>query len=173
MAFAHWQYFLAIESDLENTARYVEVCEDNFRTFSVEYARILLSASAEVDVVCKLLCHELDPATICKNINDYRQCIITHYPKFPLFKVLVPRYGLGREPWLKWHEETPSWWKSYNKVKHERNTHFAEANLENSLDAVGGLLCLLIAYYRPVVWQLSPWPKLLHVEETERLNPFL
>lgn len=28
--------FLSIESDLENTARYVEVTEENFRTFSVE-----------------------------------------------------------------------------------------------------------------------------------------
>jgi hypothetical protein len=51
MSFPHWQYFIAIESDLENTARYVEVTPGNFRTYSVEYARILLSAGSEVDVM--------------------------------------------------------------------------------------------------------------------------
>jgi len=52
MSFPHWQYFIAIESDLENTARYVEVAEDNFGTYSVEYSRILLSASSEIDPKC-------------------------------------------------------------------------------------------------------------------------
>ena len=174
MSFPHWQYFLAIESDLEITARYVEVSQNNFRTYSVEYARILLSASAEVDVISKLLCQQLNPKLTYTNINDYRACIISHYSKFTSFKISIPRYGLERKPWQKWKDdENPSWWRSYNNVKHERSSHFGEANLENALDAVGGLFCLLIAYYRPYLWQLSPWPKLLHIEETERLNPFL
>ena len=59
MSFPHWQYLIAIESDLENTARYVEVAEDNFGTYSVEYSRILLSASSEIDVISKSVCREL------------------------------------------------------------------------------------------------------------------
>jgi len=59
MSFPHWQYFIAIESDLEKTARNVEMTPGNFRTYSVEYAHILLSASSEVDVMSKLLSKEL------------------------------------------------------------------------------------------------------------------
>jgi hypothetical protein len=174
MSFPHWQYFLAIESDLDKTARYVEVSSDNFGTYSVEYARILVSASSEVDVISKLYCQKLTPLASYENINDYRTCIVSEFPRFPSFKVSIPRYGLERKPWQKWDEgENPPWWKSYNKVKHERHNYFGDANLENALDAVAGLLCLMIAYYRERIWELSPWPKLLHVEETERLNPFL
>ncbi|HBB86979.1 MAG TPA: hypothetical protein DC047_05135 [Blastocatellia bacterium] len=174
MAFPHWQYFIAIESDLEKAARYVEIAPQNFHTYSVEFAHILLSASSEVDVVSKLLCRELDITGSYSNINHYRTCIVSHYPRFPSFKVSIPRYGLERMPWRAWDRgENPSWWASYNDVKHERNNHFGDANLENTLDAVAGLLCLMIAYHRPNLWKVSPWPKLLHVEETERLNPFL
>ena len=52
----HWQYFIAIESDLERTGRYVEIAPANFKTYSIEFARILQSASSEVDVVSKLVC---------------------------------------------------------------------------------------------------------------------
>jgi len=172
-SFPHWQYFIAIESDLENTARYLEITPDNFDTYSIEYANILLSASSEVDVVSKLLCRQLDPSASYANINDYRTCIASHYPSFSSFVVSIPRYGLARRPWQEWDKgEIPFWWGSYNDVKHERNKYFSEANLENALDAVAGLFCLMIAYHRPDLWALSPSPKLLYVDETDRLNPF-
>jgi len=174
MSFPHWQYFIAIESDLENTARYVEIAPDNFHTYSVEYAHILLSASSEVDVISKLLCRELDPSASYSNINDYRTCVVSHYPNFPSFSISIQRYGVERRPWQEWISgENPSWWKSYNLVKHERNNYFSEANLENALDAVAGLFCLMIAYHLPHLWELSPWPKLLYAEETEKMDAFL
>jgi hypothetical protein len=48
----HWNYFLAIERDLETLARYVEFDPKNFTSFSIEIARLLLAAAAEVDIVC-------------------------------------------------------------------------------------------------------------------------
>ena len=60
-AYSYWQYFLAIEADFAATARYVEICQDNFDTYSVEYAKLLLASSSETDVLCKVLCKELDP----------------------------------------------------------------------------------------------------------------
>jgi len=38
----HWNYFLAIESDLEAVSRYIEPCKANFKTYSIEQARILV-----------------------------------------------------------------------------------------------------------------------------------
>ena len=51
----HWQYFLAIEADMENTTRYVQPTGDNFKTYSIEFASILLSAGSEIDVVAQVL----------------------------------------------------------------------------------------------------------------------
>jgi hypothetical protein len=34
----YWQFFIALESDLDDTTRYVECCEDNFKTYSVAFA---------------------------------------------------------------------------------------------------------------------------------------
>lgn len=52
----HWNYFLAIEKDLENLSRYIEFDESNLKTYSIELTHILFSASSEVDVVMKQLC---------------------------------------------------------------------------------------------------------------------
>jgi len=42
----HWNYFFAIEDDLATLSRYVEFHEDNFTTYSIEIARILMTAVA-------------------------------------------------------------------------------------------------------------------------------
>lgn len=165
MSHPHWQYFIAIESDLEKTGRYVEIAEANFSTYSIEFARILLSASSEVDVVSKLVCEGINPNKSYKTIDDYRECMLSRYPKFPLFEITIPRYGLVRTPWQDWGSaKNPSWWKSYNHVKHERNKFFEDANLENAIDAVAALFCVVLAYNHDVL-EMSPLPKLLSVEE--------
>lgn len=48
----------------------------------------------------------------------------------------------------------------YNNVKHHRHTHFAEASLKYTLNAVAGLFVLLLFYYREEgqKGQLNPDP---------------
>ncbi|HLA26797.1 MAG TPA: hypothetical protein VJZ49_02765 [Syntrophales bacterium] len=50
---AHWNYFLALEKDIEVLSRYVEFTQKNFTCYSLEILRILFSAASEVDVVAK------------------------------------------------------------------------------------------------------------------------
>jgi hypothetical protein len=120
---------------------------------------------AEVDVVSKLVCEGINPNKSYKTIDDYRECMLSRYPKFPLFEITIPRYGSVRTPWPDWGSgKSPSWWKSYNHVKHERNKFFEEANLENAIDAVAALFCVVLAYNHDVL-EMSPLPKLLSVEE--------
>ena len=169
MTFKFWQFFLAIESDLTRTTRFVEFNEDNFKTYSVEFARILLSASSEVDVLFKELCSITNPNKSYNNIKDYRECITSNYPKFYTFEVLIPQYDLVRKPWKEWPPNStinPSWWDSYNNVKHQRVKNYQEANLENAIDSVAGLfevvLYLWSAKKYPV--RLRPSPQILHLE---------
>lgn len=164
MAFPHWEYFLAIESDLNDSTRFVEFTTENFAVYSIEFAHILLSSSSEVDVIAKLLSNMLVPDRSHKNINDYRKAITQGFSRFAHIEVRIPRYGLAFQPWVTWaNDKNPNWWKSYNNVKHERNTFYKEANLENALNAVAGLFCLVLFLYRieNSRSQLAPTPKLL------------
>lgn len=46
-----------------------------------------------------------------------------------------------RENWG--HDLNPSWWTAYNNVKHHRDSHFQDATLENTINAVAGLFIMI------------------------------
>ena len=76
----HRNYFLALESDLESLSRYVEFSVDNYETYSLEMAHLLLAAASKVDVVLKALCKKANPKRNPKRIDQYRKFVV---PKFP------------------------------------------------------------------------------------------
>jgi hypothetical protein len=168
MKYPHWQYFISLETSLNETTRYVELSETNYPVFSIEYARILLSTASEVDVVCKLLCAKVDSAAKAGNIDDYRKIILSAYPKFPQIKIQVPRLEMDISPWEDWgKDKNPEWWRNYNNVKHERGKYFEEANLKNSLFALSGLFAVLLYYYQVEAYKgdLHPFPRLIDYEK--------
>ena len=73
--YRYWQHFLALEADFAATSRYVEFSQQNFPTFSIEYAKLLLAVGSEIDVLCKIICKNLDTLAKRDNINDYRACL--------------------------------------------------------------------------------------------------
>lgn len=158
----HWNYFLALEEDLAELARYVEPSQANFKTYSIEMVRLLLAASSEVDVVMKLRCRQL--GSRARSIDGYRKALANQQPRMPEMRTSITRYGLELTPWKNWQDDrTPKWWADHNKVKHERNANFARASLENVLNAVGGLFLLLLTYYAHGAanqTHVSPLPKL-------------
>ncbi len=140
----HWQYLITLDSDLKEVSRYVEISLANFNTFSIEFVRLLLAAGSEIDVVAKLLCKEIDDSKRCENINDYCNVITTKYPKFHTMIIDIPQYEIQLIPWKPWRgNSNPSWWKAYNDVKHQRDLHFKDANLENTINAVAGLYTMI------------------------------
>ena len=145
----HWNYFLSLERDLENLTRYIEFTVDNYDTYSTELTQILLSASSEIDVLMKQLCNSIDPSVSVNNINDYKNLIMVQLADFADEEVFIERYALSFKPFEEWKTGVnPAWWTSYNKVKHERNTHYKEANLENTLKAISGLLLTVLFFYK-------------------------
>lgn len=165
--FLHWNYFLAIESDVEELSRFVEFAEHNFKTYSIEIAHVLFAASSEIDVVAKLLCSKVKPKKKAKNIADYRKLLCESYPIISKMKILIPRYGLNLTPWKNWKsDKNPNWWTAYNNVKHERDKYYQDANLKNALNAMASLYVLLLFLYRKprgnVV--LEPSPALFRVD---------
>lgn len=148
MALEYWEYFLSIESDLEKCARYVDFSAKNYDTNSVEFARIIISAAAEVDTVAKELCKLIDPDANADKICQYADVILNHYPDIVNVEMAIHRYDLVVKPWEGWSKDSsPSWWQGYNKIKHDRTAYFERASLLNAISAVAGLLLALLYYY--------------------------
>ena len=139
----HWRYFLALEQDVERTTRFVEPHPSNYRTFSIEFARLILSACSEVDVVAKVLCEAIDPNAPAENMGHYRSIIHKRYPRIHEAMVVVPRFDLAVEPWKEWGTGVnPVWWQDHQKVKHQRHKYFAHADLEHCIVSTAGLFVL-------------------------------
>ena len=175
MDYPHWHYFISLDSDLEASSRFVEICEDNKNTYSIEYVRIFLAACSEIDVVAKLLSLKFNPEFKPSHkkfptIIDYQKAIIQECPNFHTTKILAPRYGLELTPWETWKKgkTPPFWWNHYNNVKHERNNFFKEANLNNTIHAVAGLFVMVLylySYKSKLKKDSVPLPKLLSVDK--------
>lgn len=142
----HWNYFFCIEDDVLGLSRWIEFAEDNEKVYSVELARLLMTASAEADVVAKALCHSFNPERNAASIGAYREELVKVCPELAEAEVQIPRFGKTLRPWSKWlnSEDPPNWWKANNKVKHHRAEYFKEANLKNVLNSVAGLMVLLV-----------------------------
>jgi hypothetical protein len=177
----HWNYFVALERDLETLSRYVEFAESNFHTYSIEIAHLLFASASEVDVIAKLLCKRLDPNMPAGNIDDYQKVLTKHLPGLRDTEVRIPRFGLSMKPWLGWgKQKNPAWWRNYNDVKHQRDIYFNRATLKNALDAMSALLVLIFHHYRlllsegklktlspaDVTNELQPESKLLRLDES-------
>ena len=107
MKLIHWSYFLALE-EITATSRFVEFNPNNFATFSLEMAHLLLASSSEVDVVLKMLCKAFAPNA--QNEADYRASIPKQIPNFTKIKVEIKRYDIILQPWQSWDSnQTPTW----------------------------------------------------------------
>ncbi len=145
MIYSPWSYFLSLEADFALTTRYVHISTGNYKTYSIEYVKLILSSCSEIDVLLKLICKEHEPTTTVNNIDQYRPILLKYYPDIVKTEVSLPRYQIKLLPWEKWSEETnPDWWRDYNDIKHVRSSNFEKANLFNTMYAMGGLVVLLV-----------------------------
>lgn len=145
----HWNYYIALEQDLSKVSRFIEFSEENFDTYSIELAHLLLASSSEVDVVLKSLCNLRRPERKHKCINEYKETVVVEFPDMIKETCFVPRFGLKLNPWNDWNRgNNLFWWHSYNKVKHHRDIHFNKANLKNTMNSLAALNIVILYYYR-------------------------
>jgi len=173
----YWNYFLSIDSDLAQCERFVEFSDANFHTYSIEFARIIMAASSEFDNVARALCKKISPEKAPVNITQYYPIIIGKYPKFLECEVLLPRYNISIKPWKKWTDtNAPDWWsKGYNKIKHERDSYFDQANLENAISSTAGLFVGILYYYDSCFGKspnidVAQLPKLFDLQDYNPIN---
>lgn len=156
----YWQYSLYIENDLKNTMRFIEPCFDNHSSYSSEFAKIIMLACSEIDVICRLICKEIDPTTDFDDdsirsgkIDEYATLILARFPKLITCELKNTRSQDVIKPFENWSitpYSSPLWWNDYQKIKHYRHSNFSSATLMNAIYAVGGLIILNLYLYRLV-----------------------
>jgi len=155
MKYSHWDYFLSLDSDLNEVSKFIEIHSDNYKTYSIQLTRLYLSACSEIDVIAKLFCDVVNPGQLQQiignrlpNMGHYRQVITESCPKFYKMTIDLPKYGFSVIPWMNYKKnKTPLWWSEYNQVKHNRDKFFYKANLINTIEAIAGLFVLTVYYY--------------------------
>jgi len=153
----HWKYFLILECDFLYTERYITIHDNNGQAFSVEYAKQYQSVCSEIDVIAKSYCRFLDSNFNGDNINSYASKIMSVKQDFSTKQIKVKsRYSALIIPWQNWtNQQSPNWWKDYNKVKHHRNElntnglpNYMLANQKNLICSLAALFQLEMYFYK-------------------------
>lgn len=156
--------YINIEKELRNIFNYIEPDEKNKNTFSLELYNLFIRACTEVELNCK----EILEANDAKPING-KEFNMKDYAKLEKSS-LLSKYSVVFPHWRQRNAVTKKseyvkkvfkpfknfdasikkeleWYKSYNKVKHNREKYMEEANLQNCMNAVAGILVLLYSQF--------------------------
>lgn len=147
-----WDYYLSLENDFKSSIRYVSIVRSNYKTSSIEYAKLLLSICSEIEVILKKICDFNGKDR--KNINDYLKVIKGKnlLNKDNCITMKRPHANHNFKPFDKWQEGGKlSWWLDYNDVKHNRDENIVKANLKNVLLSLSALYLLENYLYLQVI----------------------
>lgn len=172
---SYWNYYIELEDQLLATKKYVAFDDSNYKTFSVEYLKLLQATCSEIDVVGKIIAQYSDESfnrNKNKSMQKWGLLVQTTFPEIENSTVLFLN-DKGITPWKNWAYETyndkdnrlryrlkkgkntPVWWTAYNKVKHERTspykegkTNYSQANLENLILAMAALYIIEMKFIK-------------------------
>jgi len=145
----HWNYFLSIESDLISTSNFVELDLENYKTFSVQFTKIIIEACSEVDVLLSQISKVLGQSKKQPNFGDHHSFIKTKAETLISEDLEIEKFGITLNPYEEWKDgNEPSWHKAYNNLKHHRGEFYKEGNLENALLSVGALFTTAVHFYQ-------------------------
>ncbi len=149
-----------LERNFFEYENFVSFDEYNFNTYSNELVKQFQTICSEIDVQCKLICDFIGNPVSRSNIFCYAERLIPRWEGFVDAEIeLRDNHNFKLAPWKEWTTTTsPSWWSSYNKVKHARltNDNEKEANLGNTFNALAALYILETYFYKEIVERENP-----------------
>jgi hypothetical protein len=154
-----------LKEHLEEICRVIYACPDNSAAFGHEIRNVLIVACTEVEAqwhgVLKANGYFGGKNEDRSSTSDYVLLLeplrlekySVRFPFFPTMKEI--------EPFKDWKPEEPTkslkWYDAYNKVKHDRETHFKEAKLEHAFMAAAAYFVMLCAQHG---WEIAARDKL-------------
>jgi len=146
-----WQYFLYLDEEAITLSRYIDFSQYNLSGFSMEIARIQMSACAEIyNLVYDIYNQKVQrkPSGSINKIIDEMAGFSFPFCKIKELCVDIPRADIDPIQPLKEQGQNPpsEWWNAYNGVKHDRTSNYKKANLKNLIYSMAGLLVILVCY---------------------------
>lgn len=136
--------------DLYELFNYIEPSDNNISVYSHRIFELFLRTATEFESNCKsILMDNNYPKNVKKmDILDYYK--IASVARLQEYRVIFHRWESVKEfkPFDNWNPAAQAplaWYQSYNTVKHNRYSHFIEANFGNLMNSIAGLLCILHA----------------------------
>jgi len=150
----YWKQYILIEKEFSSTKRYLSLEEDNFNAYSSVFLKLLLEIGSEVDISAKLLCRLINPESKAETLKQCLDEIKAKYAEFVNVSIISGKIKVS--PWS--DNDTPTWWKVYNGVKHNRTKverygsiekeNYKFANQKNVFTALAGLYQLNVYIFR-------------------------
>jgi len=151
--------FMLIQKDLQTLFEFIEPSDTNLTAYSYRTHELLIRTCIEIEANFKAILNENTFNPIDKNghprrenrwnIHDYKKVNKTHH--LASYRVHIPIWEGSRgvfEPFRAWSSSVElSWYQAYNESKHDRRAQFKQANFENLLISVAGLLVVLSSQF--------------------------
>lgn len=152
--------FLLIQDDLREIFEYVEPSDVGKSAYSYRIHALFMRTCIEIEANFKSIFDENTCTRPAENMKAYRKADVSHH--LSSYKVMLPIWSPAPlilcpfEPWKALRGvATPAggapgipWYQAYNASKHNRHDQFRNANLENLVSAVAGLLVLITAQFK-------------------------
>lgn len=145
--------FHIIISDFHNILNFIEPSNENLETFSHRIFELLLRTATSFEAVSKRILINDGYETTPKKMNMKDYFTLNKVYKLTEYTLIIDSWRSGAkllQPYKQWQNDTYSrlsWYTAYNNSKHDRHQNFKEANLENLLNAIGGLFILLYSQF--------------------------
>lgn len=144
--------FDTLLADLMIALNFIEPDDANLAVYSTRLYELLLRAATEFESNCKgiLMANGYPKKKEDLKIKDYQK--LDSILKLSEYEVRFSFWNSERslQPLSNW-ETTLSlkWYKAYNDVKHNRVEYFGLANLDNVLNAIAAVACIVYAQLGP------------------------
>lgn len=136
--------------NLDDVFQYVEPTDENKHVFGHEIRQLLLLACSEAEAQFKAImrANHYDRGGSWNIARDY--FLLARPLGLDRCSVSLPRYpSLGFvDPFSEWTASSYSplcWYQAYNDTKHDRESNFGRATLENTIYALGAVFLLILA----------------------------
>jgi hypothetical protein len=155
--------YLYIEEELFRSFQFVQPINANLNTTSVRFASIIREAANLFEIISRTTYQKLFEISQDSNLNihnflslDYFLSLSEAILDSPTLETEFKDHGIlqpfkSLESWDKQSaispEHVPTWWKAYNKLKHDIEGINEFASMENSILAVGALYLIISRIY--------------------------
>ena len=140
-----WNQYRFLQHELIESLKFVAPNTDNYAVYSDKYLSIIRGACSEIDSACKRIVGNSET-----NMKDWR-IYLEHKYNISRVCISVPLFQTYIRPFRNFEiEKSPNWWLAFTELKHQRDSSFNKATLENAICCMGALLILNVILLEPV-----------------------